>query len=159
MKRFMSVLAAVLLLGVVAVPAMAHGPFGRGGSDMYGWGGGSGYCPSYGGAYDSLTTEQREQLNVLQKKFYDETAQLRKDLWNKRNELRNLLDETNPDVEKAKTVQNEISNIRTNLSEKRVEFEIEKRKIAPDVRFGRGYGYRNDFSRGRGGYGPGACWR
>ena len=155
MKRLISILAIVLLVGAVAVPLMAHGPTGgKSGHMMYGRGGSS----------DNLTTEQREQLDALHKKFYDETAQLRKDLWDKRSELDNVLNTSVPDTEKAKAIQNEISDIQAKLAEKQVEFQVEAQKINPDAaRYGRGYGRgMMDYGpRGgsRGGFGPGTCWR
>jgi zinc resistance-associated protein len=164
MKRILIISAILLLVGAVATPLMAHGLYdGRGGHMMGRWGGPEN-GPYYGRGYDTLTTEQREQLDALHKKFYDETDQLRKDLWDKRAELDTVLNATNPDIEKAKTIQGEISTLQAKLAQKQVEFEVEARKINPDVRYGQGYGrgMMNYGPRGgtRGGaFGPGACWR
>ena len=160
MKRLLSIAAVILLVGVIASPLMAQSPGGgKGGSRIYG---GRGYY-EYGprGAYNDLTTGQRDQLDALHKKFYDETSQLRRDLRDKRIDLHDLLDTENPDIEKAKAIQSEISTIQGNMAQKRVEFMVEKQKIAPDARFGfgRGFGHRLGFARNWGGYGPGSCWR
>lgn len=166
MKRLIGIVAIVFLVGAIAVPLMAYGPGdGRGGYMMSGRDGNTNYGPYNRGYNDNLTTEQREQLDALNKKFFDETTQLRNDIWDKRTELDNVLNTTNPDMEKAKAIQNEISDIQAKLAEKRIEFQVEAQKINPNARYsggayGRGmtdYGPRGGM---RGGYvGPGACWR
>jgi zinc resistance-associated protein len=125
--------------------------------------GGSENSPYSGRGYTTLTTEQREQLEALHKTFYDETNPLQKDLWDKRAELDTVLNAANPDMDKAKAIQNEISALQAKLAEKRIEFEVEARKINPDAQYGRGYG-RGMVNDPRGGtkgsaFGPGACWR
>ena len=122
---------------------------------------------SYG--YGTLTEEQRTKLTELDKKFYDETKELRDELWTKSNELNTLLDKENPDIEKAKALQKEINDIRTELDSKVPEYQVEAGKIVPDSRYSRGYGrgyghhmWGSGPDRGYGyhmrGYGPGACW-
>jgi zinc resistance-associated protein len=109
-------------------------------------------------------------LDKLHQKFHDETAQLRNEIWTKSRELNTLLNSPNPDTEKAKALQKEISDLRAQLAEKRLNFKLEERKIVPEVRFGRGHGkgYYGHHMRGygpgmgyghhMGGYGPGTCW-
>jgi zinc resistance-associated protein len=145
-----------------------------------GWGGGpgQGYCGDYGPGAGNLTEEQRTQLDTLNKKFFDETAQLRNEMWTKSSELRALLNSPNPDADKARALQKEITGLRAQLAEKRLDLELEERKIAPDARYGSGYGrggYGKGYGRGyghhmrghgpgggyghhMGGYGPGSCW-
>ena len=164
MKRIIIISAILLLVGAVAVPLMAYGPYDGRGGRMMDRRGGTEYGPSYSRGNDTLTAEQREQLDALHKKFYDETNQLRKDLWDKRAELDTVLNTTDPDIDKAKTIQNEISDLQAKLAEKQVELEVAERKIAPDTdtRYNRGYGYRGrmmDYGRGTGVYGNGSCWR
>jgi zinc resistance-associated protein len=180
MKRLIALLGILVLVGAVAVPVLAHGPgWGRG--PHMGWGGGPGYgdCEDYGPGASNLTEEQRAQLDTLNKKFYDETAQLRNDMWTKSRELSALLNSANPDADKARALQKEITGLRAQLAEKRLNFKLEERKIAPDARFGKGYGrgYGKGYGRGyghhmggyghhmggygphMGGYGPGGCWQ
>lgn len=162
MKKLIGIIGIVLLIGAIAAPLMAHGP---------GWGRGGGpeNRPFPGSGYERLTDEQRVKLDTLHRQFYDETLPLRDDLWAKRNELNTLLNTAEPDVNKAKALQKEISDIQAKLAEKRVEFAVEVHKINPDARFGRGYGkghgrHMMDYGYGkgrgwhRGSYGPGACW-
>ncbi len=166
MKRLISIIGIVFLISAFAAPLMAHGPgWGRGDRMKYGSGGGPEYCPFSGSRYERVTDEQREKLDTLHKKFYDETAPLMNDLRTKRNELTTLLNAVEPDVNTAKAMQKEISDIQAKLAEKRIEFEFEARKINPDVRFSRGYGrHMMEYGYGkrqgwhRGGYGSGDCW-
>jgi zinc resistance-associated protein len=97
----------------------------------------------------NVTEEQHTKLDTLHKKFYDETAQLRNDMWTKSTELSTLLNSPNPDADKARALQKEITDLRAQLAEKRLNFELEERKIAPDARYSSGYG------RHMRGYGPG----
>ena len=149
------------------------------------WGDQRGY--EYGRGYDRLTEDQRNQLDKLHRGFYDETAQLRKQLSDKSGELNTIFKSSNPDVAKARALQKEITGLRSQLAEKRLDFELEERKIAPDARYGHGYGrgsgkgygkgYGRGYGRGyghhmggyghhmggygpqSGGYGQGGCWQ
>ena len=86
---------------------------------------------------------------------------MRENLWAKRAELRENLNTPNPDGEKVKGLQKEISNLNTQLAEKKLDVELEARNIAPEGtnyagRTNRGNG--NVYGRRGGGYGPGNCW-
>ena len=143
MKRLISVIGIMFLVGGVALPAMAHSPgSGRGGHMMGSWQGGAQDCPGYGGTTGSLTKEQQTELERLHQKFFDETSTAKNELWNKRGELNILLNTSNPDTEKAKALQKEISDLKSKLAQKRLDFKLERKKIAPDQRYGRGYGGR-----------------
>jgi zinc resistance-associated protein len=174
MKRLTMILGIVVLVGAVAVPVFAWGPGWGWGHHMRGyWGGG----PGYAGTYRSLTSEQRNQLDALNQKFYGEAADLRYQIWAKSSELDSILSSTSPDLEKAKALQKEISDLRAKLDEKELGYELEARKIVPQDQSGPGYagGYGYGYGRGPGmmgpgygyhmggfgpgmGYGPGACW-
>lgn len=172
MKRFIIALGVALLVGVVAIPVLAHGPgWGRGHHGMGYWRGGPGSCWDYGKGKDSLSDEQRTQLENLDKKFYDEVAQVREDIWSKSAELDRLLNSTNPDKDKARALQKEISGLKAKMAQERLSYELEARKINPDARYGMGYGrgYGHHMGgygggmMGRGwhkdGYGAGPCWQ
>jgi zinc resistance-associated protein len=176
MKRIMTVCAVILVVTALALPAFARGPgWGGGPGGRGGQGYGPGYgCPGYGyGAWDqNLTEEQKTQLSNLQKKFFDSTAQLRNQLWTKRGELQTLMSSPNPDAEKARALQKELSDLQAKMAQERISFKLEEQKINPDARFrgmGRGPGMggpgmmggRGDgmgYGRGMGGYGPGGRW-
>jgi len=171
MKKTLTIVASVVLVVAIAYPVLAWGPgWGKGHHTMGYRGGGPGYCWQYGRGNENLTEEQSGQLDKLSKKFYDETAQLRNEIWTKSAELNTLLNSSDPDAEKAKALQKEISGLKAKMAEKRINFELEERKITPEVRSGRGYGRGHYSSHMRGygpstgysghmgGYGPGACW-
>ena len=164
MKKITSIVGITLLstLLIVPVAVWARG-WGWGGGHMMGnWGRGPGYYDRDDRGYTTLNREQQEQLADLDRKFFDETRDLRDKLWSKSAELNALLSETNPDSSKVSNLQKEISDLRAKLDEKAINHEIEARKIAPDTRFGGGYGYGHmmgGYGMGYGmGYGPGACW-
>lgn len=176
MKKTLTVIGIVLLIAAFAYPVFGRGPgWGRGyhmmgdwdrGHMMGDWGRGPGYSGTDNRGYGNLTEDQTKQLNALDRKFSDETADLREKLWSKSGELNTLMNSDNPDADKAKALQKEISDLQAAMAEKRTEYELEARKINPDNRYGKGYGrgYGRGmrggpgYGMGRGGYGPGACW-
>jgi len=190
MKKTLAVAGIILLVAAIAVPVLAHGPnWGRGRHTQGYWQGGPGACPLYGQGYANLTEEQRAELGTLQQKFYEDTAPLRSEMRGKRAELNTLLNTPNPDAEKAKALQQEISDLKAKMAQARLDFQLETRKVDPNSRFGmgpgRGWGYgKGPWPRGEGygsgpgygpgpgyhgrhmqgygpgmGYGPGSCWR
>jgi len=124
---------------------------------MRSWGSGPGCHYEYERGYGNLTEEQRTELERLDRKFHDETANLRNEAWEKSAELDTLLNSRNLDPDKVKTVQGELNDLRAKLDEKQLSHELEVRKISPEARFGRGYG-RAYYGHHMGGYGPGSCW-
>lgn len=167
MKKLSTALGIVFLSALLIVPGIAGAQgWGMGGGHMLGnWGGGPGYYDRDNRGYAStLTREQQDRLTDLDRKFYDDTRDLRDKLWSKSAELNALLSETNPDSGKVGKLQRDISDLRAKLDEKAINHEIEARKIAPDTRFGGGYGHMMAGYMGYGmgpgmmGYGPGACW-
>ena len=152
MNKIITALGSVLLVGAIAIPVLAHGPgWGRGRHMMGDWGNRPGDSSEYGRGYDRMTEDQRNQLDQLNRRSYDETAKLRNQLWDKSGELDELLNSSNPDVDKARALQKEISELRAKLDQVRTNFELEANKIKPDFRHGRGYG--RGYGRHMGGYG------
>ena len=152
MKRLLTVLGILVVVGVIAIPVLADGPgWGRGGH-MMGYGGrGHGDGGQYGMGYGGMTRDQRSQSDQFGGRFYNETADLRNGIRTKTAELGALLNSSDPDTEKAKALQKEISDLRAKMDDKRLSYELEARKTNPDARSGRGYGM--GYGRGRGGYG------
>ena len=153
MKRLMTVGAVILVVTALAMPAFARGPGwggGPGGRGGQGYGPGSGDCPRSGAWDQNLTDEQKTQLSNLQKKFFDSTAQLRNQMWTKRGELQTLMSSPTPDVDKARALQKELSDLQAKMAQERLSLQLEVRKINPDARFG-GWGH----GPGMGGRGPG----
>jgi zinc resistance-associated protein len=155
MRRLFTIAGSLALVAALAVPLFANNPgwgWGTGYHMMGYWGGGPDCCGLYGRGYGNLTEEQRSQLETLHQKFYDATAPLKDQIWGKSAELNALLASPNPDAEKAKALQKEISDLRAKLAQERINFEIESRKIAPGGYEGRRYGWH------MGGHGPGMWW-
>ena len=121
-----------------------------------GFGRGLGIDPRMGGfpkrpGFSPLTEEQRDQLNELNKKFREETAELMEDFSSTSRELSRVLNSEILDEKKAKALQKEISELQAELSQKTLDLRLEVRKILPETGYARGYG------RGFGpyrGYGP-----
>ncbi len=159
MKKWITVLGVFLLVGFTAYPAFARGPGWGGGCPGWGPGGGQasgpGYCWRNQGASPTLTPEQQQKLNSLDEKFFNETSTLRNNIWQKQNEMTLLLNTEKPDAEKLRALQKEINGLKAQMGEKRLNYRLETRKVAPEGTYGGGYG------RGRGGYGRnwgGPCW-
>jgi zinc resistance-associated protein len=166
------VIAAVLGIGVTSFAGWGRGYWGKGyqgsGYPMGPYGMGPGYGMmhqdwGYGGPgyRGDLNDEQMAKLDKERQDFYTATADLREALYQKELELRSELAKPEPDAQKASALQKEISNLESQLDQKRLEQRIKMRKDFPQ--FGnRGYGYGpRGMGRGMyggGGYGPGFCW-
>jgi Spy/CpxP family protein refolding chaperone len=169
MKRIVTIAGIILLVAAIAVPAFSHGRgWGKGHHNMGYAHGSPGYCWQQGSGYENLTEEQRGQLDKLRQKSWDENAQSRDKIRSKSAELNALLSSSNPDPEKAAALQKEVSDLRAQTAQNRLSLQLEARKIAPEVRFGTGYGrsygpHMRGYGPGMGygnhmrGYGPGGC--
>lgn len=111
-------------LGVMA-PAVA-GPWGRG-------------CCGFGGG-TPLTPAQSTQIFSLKQKFLNETADLRRQMVQKRTELAALWQAPTPDQAKIAAKQRELNAPRDQLQQKGLAFQMQVRKIAPGGALGPGPG-------------------
>jgi Spy/CpxP family protein refolding chaperone len=161
------VIAAVLGISVTSFAGWGRGSWGGGypmgpyhmgsgyGMMHQGWGYGG---PGYRG---DLSDEQIANLEKERQDFYEATADLREALYQKELELRSELAKPEPDTQKAAGLQKEISNLQSQLDQKRLDQRIKMRKDFPGFGY-RGYGYgRGGMGRGMyggGGYGPGSCF-
>lgn len=158
MKKLVTVLGVLLLVGVIAYPVFARGSgWGRGcaGWGSGGWQEGARDCWRDQGSSSTLPLEQQQQLSSLDQKFNNETSTLRNNIRSKQNEMSLLLNGENPDASKLQALQKEISTLKSQMADKRLAYRLETRKVAPQGAYGGGYG------RGRGGYGGnrgGSCW-
>jgi len=156
------ILAAIVMVGLVATAYAGwgdgYGHRGRGWQHM-GWGG-----PGYSGYDSDLTDEQRQAFEQERRAFFNETNDLRKNLYAKELELRSELAKDDADAQKAAAIQKDISKLEAEFDQKRLDHVVKMKKVNPDA--GRGYMMGG---RGRGGmmgYGPGAgrgagggyCW-
>ena len=152
MKKLAATLGILFLVGVLAAPVLAQR--GRWG----GWSPGPGSCWLDRGSYDNLTEDQNAELDRLEQKFSNDTAKLRDEVWAKSEELNTLLSADSPDVKKVRALQKEITSLRAEMDQQRIDFELKARKIVPKSGYARGYsrGYgRHMMGYGRGyGHGP-----
>ena len=164
MKRSKKVAAGIAVLAIVGVSgfAYAHGGFGGGGYHMgmgsgghmmgnngYGnhmGGGGNGYHMGYGdyGRGQRLSGEQLEKIEQAREEFFKASSELRNEAYQKRLGLRSELAKENPDADKLRKTQKDISRIEAELDQKRLEHELKISKLIPEARrgyAGRGYGH------------------
>jgi hypothetical protein len=175
------IFTTVALAAVLAVASYAFADWGRGwghrgygphhqGIMEYGAGpgaqGGEFYCgsgPGTGAGRSGLSDEQLERIEQQRQSFFTETEPLRQKLYEKKMALRSELAKENPDLGSAKQLQGEISDLRAEFDQKRLEHRIEMRKIAPESGgAAMGRGGRSPRGGGYGsahGYGRGPCWR
>ena len=145
MRKVLTTLGILVLVGFLTAPVFAHR---YGGGKNYG-GPGAGPCWFEG---EGLTDNQKAELDKLHQQFVDDTAKMREEIWNKSAELETALNAADPDAKKVRTLQREISALKAKMSEQRINFELEARKIAPNARSGRGYskGYGRGYGHGYG---------
>ncbi len=183
MKKKLSI---IITLAFAAVIALSAGAFAYGGGKT-GHHMGKGGMPvdrqapesRYESMWNALSTEQQDQLKALQQNFIDETASIRTELTAKKANMSILLDTSSPDAAELKNLAGEIADLKAKIMEKRIDFMLNAKKVAPDFRFGphAGFGGMHHGKRGgsakgggmnyhgsmyRGGFerGPGAgCWR
>lgn len=132
------------------------------------------WAKGFGRGRMNLTPEQAGQLFDLKQKYMNETADLRKALWVKRAEFRNLWRAENPDQAQIQAKLKELNALRAQLQEKIVAYRLQARKICPQVGKGWGRGHGRGHGRGMGmgfgmdhtmamggggpGMGPGCSW-
>ncbi len=113
-------------------------------------------CPKYGGGYGvQLSDGERTQVEQARQKFFDETKELRDQLASKRRALADELAKDTPDSEAAVKLQSEVSDLKAQLDQKRLQHQLEMKKINPNL----GVGHRSLKGPGTkgGGYGRRPC--
>jgi hypothetical protein len=126
----LTVIGFVLAIVLVGGWVFAHGP---GGERGYGH-------QEYGreDPYSNLTSEQREKLQAQEEKSYQDTAQLRRELYQKRLELRGLWIDPKADPEKIKAKQREVFEVQRRIQEKTLEHKLAVRELLPEEGIGQG---------------------
>lgn len=175
-----TILTAIALVATLAVASYAFADWGRGWGGHMGYGPhhrgmmgyGEGYGPGpgeYGRGYgpgrgypgDALSEEQIEKMEAQREAFFKDTEPIRQKLYEKQMALRSELAKEAPDMNAAKKLQGDVSDLRAEFDQKRLDHQLEMQKIVPEA----GRGAMGQWGRGpRGGgygygYGPGACWR
>jgi zinc resistance-associated protein len=110
------ILAAVLGFSIGAANFAWAGPCCGGG----GWGSGA-----------NLTPAQSAKVSDLRQKFFNDTADLRQQMIQKRGELAALWQAATPDQAKIVAKQKELNALRDQMQQKGLDFQMQARKIAP----------------------------
>lgn len=147
-------IAAVIGIGTYAFGHMGGGyGYMHGGPWMH-----DGY---YGGpGYDYRTDLNDEDIKALEEErtaFLKATENIRQNIYAKELELRSELYKENPDTTKAGALQKEISELESELDQKRIDHMIKVRKHNPNA--GRGFmmgGYHMGYGSA---YPDDSCWR
>lgn len=122
MKKY-SVIAALLLL-VASATWVVAGPRGFGGWDGDNW------CPGPSQLSTlNLSAEQSEKVRALRESFLKETTDIRNQLFTKKAELRLLWIQSTPDVDKIRSVQNEIHSLIGQMQTKATDFRLAFRNL------------------------------
>lgn len=80
-----------------------------------------------------LNSEQKDQLAALRQQFVDDTAETRIALNTARANLEIIMNTSKPDEKAIKKLIQEITNLEAVLLEKKVNHQIEIRKVAPEL--------------------------
>ena len=154
--------AVLAIAGIVGFAATSFAGWGRGGGgNCQGQGGGWGQRGSAAPGYQgNLSDEQITRLDKERQVFFEETQNLRENLYQKELELRSELAKEDPDAQKATGLQTEISELTAQLDQKRIDHRIKMKKENPEFFAGRGYGQGGrGMGRGFNGQGMGRGFR
>ena len=149
MKKSIIIISSLLMVSLAAgsVFAWGHGK---------GRGMGSGFnqdCPRYGGqnAWSNLSQDQRDELGTLRQKFIDETYEVRSAKFQKQQEMRMLMETSDPDRAKLDKLSQEITDLQKQVRDKRIDFRLAAKKISPELGMGKGFGQGRGKGSNRGG--------
>jgi hypothetical protein len=169
MNNFGKAVTVLAIVGIVGFAATSFAGWGRGGGGNC-WGQGAGWAQRDNGPrgyQENLSDEQVTRLDKERQAFFEGTRDLRDNLYQKELELSSELAKKDPDAQKATGLQSEISDLRAQLDQKRIDHRIKMQKENPEFFAGRGYGkggrgqgrgfYGRGMGRGFGGQG-GGCW-
>jgi hypothetical protein len=156
MNNIAKTVTVLAIVGIVGFSTTSFAGWGRGGGGNCrgqgsGWGQ-RGVGPS--GYQGNLSDEQVTRLNKERQAFFEETRNLRENLYQKELELRSELAKEDPDAQKPADLQAEISDLTAQLDQKRIDHRVKMQKENPEFFAGRGYG-KGGRGMGRGFYGKG----
>jgi zinc resistance-associated protein len=149
MRRNVKEVMVIVVLAVFGLTAFAFA----------GWGGGPGQmmdrgCRAENETYGNLTADEITALNQQRAEFFKATEGIRQQLYEKNLALQGELAKDNPDTEKASGLQNDISELRGEMDQTRLDYEIQARKSGTGSN--RGF-WGNGRGMGSGFWGGGYC--
>ncbi|MBU1053450.1 MAG: periplasmic heavy metal sensor [Proteobacteria bacterium] len=143
-KQFFTIFLAI------AIVAFAFNAFAVQGN---GYGPGDGYSPKKGQGYGpgdgygrgscymkNLSEDEMKKADEERKAFFKATEELRQEIYAKKLELKSEIAKKNTDIEKSKKIQNEISGLKAQFDQKRLEHKLKMKAINPTLI--RGFGGR-----------------
>lgn len=148
MRHNLKGIMTLAVLAVFGISTLAFAGWGDGYGHMMGPGMMGPGWQQGGGYYGNLSADEIAKLDQQRSEFFKATEGIRQQLYEKELALQGELSKENPDTSKASTLQSEISKLRGELDQKRLDYEMQARKSVPN--YNRGY-------RGHGsmmGYGP-----
>lgn len=150
MKSNLKKISMVTLAVVFGLSALAFADWGHGYGHMMGPGWQRGWSDDA-----NLSADEIAKLDRQRSEFFAATEGLRQQLEEKEIALQRELSKDNPDAQQALALQGEISKLRGELDQKRLEFDIQAGRSFPGYGRGRGYGHMMGYGYGpMMGYGP-----
>ncbi len=143
MKKSIIIISSILLVAFTAGSSFAWGTGNGRGMKASGV---NQDCPRYGGqgsgnaTINDLSQEQKDKLTALRQQFIDQTYELRSAKVTKRQEMRMLMETSNPDRTKLGKLSQEITDLQKQLMNKKIDFRLSAKQIAPEL--GRGMGLK-----------------
>jgi Spy/CpxP family protein refolding chaperone len=152
------------MAGLAALAVIATGATALAGKSQ-GYGGGNPGCAGcghyqrgsgcgQGAGNPNLTEQQQEQLTAERQAFMAATQAQRQDLYAKQMALKAEIAKSDPDPQAAAALQKEISQLASDLDQKRLTHIMAMRKIDPEA--GRGF-FMDGRQMGQHGRGQGGC--
>ncbi|WP_022667758.1 Spy/CpxP family protein refolding chaperone [Desulfospira joergensenii] len=156
MKKSMMLIISIAAIALMTTNAFSWG-HGKGRARM------GGDCPRYmDSAWQDLTQDQQAQLKALRQQFIDDTYEQRASMASIRNEMRMMMETSQPDRDRLLDLSAQLADLRKELGEKRIDFQLAAKTIAPELRMAMGFGMgHGGYGRhgGKGGLGFGDCPR
>lgn len=168
--RTNKLLVIVAIIGMVGAAATAFadwetGPGNRGWGMGYGHhrgmmynsetgdGPGPGWCGQ--GYAANLSQEDLKKIDDARQAFFAATKNLKQNIYQKELEIRSEFAKENPDAGRLSSLQKELSELESQLDQKRISHMLEMKKLHPDAG-GTGRGAGRGYARGPGF--RGGCW-
>ena len=161
--NFIKGMMIVAVVSMIGLGATAYADWGMG-YGRHGWGMEDremGYGPGPGnrgrGYRSDLSEEDLAKVDEERNAFFKDTKSLKQEMYQKNLELRSELAKENPDAKKASSIQKEISELKAQFDQKRIDHMIRMKKINPSA------GMRGSRSQSRGkarsgSSSRGGCW-
>lgn len=137
MKRNMKSIMILAVLAAFGISTFAFADRSDGYDHMMGSGMMGPSWQQGGGYYGNLSADEIAKLDQQRSEFFKATEGIRQQLYEKELALQNELSKDNPDTSKASTLQSEISKLRGELDQMRLDYEMQARKSVPN--YNRGY--------------------